>query len=109
MKAAFVTGGGGYLGCLLCQELVKQGYLVTAFDVAFPSADNEHDVNKVQVKCMRAGLPAVWRNCITMMYFISKGDVTDGAGLEKALRISGASVLFHLASYGMSGKEQVTS
>ena len=41
MKAAFVTGGGGYVGRLLCQELARQGCSVTAFDLAFPETDHE--------------------------------------------------------------------
>ena len=34
-RAAFVTGGGGYLGSKLCRELVRNGYSVTAFDLNF--------------------------------------------------------------------------
>ena len=39
MKSAFVTGGGGYLGRKLCRELAMCGYVVTAFDLAFPDAE----------------------------------------------------------------------
>ena len=35
MKAAFVTGGGGYVGSRLCRELTGKGCLVTAYDLHF--------------------------------------------------------------------------
>ena len=35
MKAAFVTGGGGYVGSRLCRELSGKGCLVTAYDLHF--------------------------------------------------------------------------
>ena len=48
--AAFVTGGGGYVGRLLCQELVQHGYSVTAYDLAFPeSANDRSEIISVRV------------------------------------------------------------
>ena len=41
MKAAFVTGGGGYVGRLLVRELVKHGYSVTAFDLHFHETEKQ--------------------------------------------------------------------
>ena len=38
----------------------------------------------------------------------TQGDITDGPALEQAVRQSSACVLFHLASYGMSGRKQVS-
>ena len=33
MKKILITGGGGYIGSMLCTELVKIGYQVTAIDL----------------------------------------------------------------------------
>ena len=41
MKAAFVTGGGGYVGRLLVRQLAEHGYSVTAFDLRFQETANE--------------------------------------------------------------------
>ena len=41
MKASFVTGGGGYVGRLLVQQLAKHGYSVTAFDLRFHETAKE--------------------------------------------------------------------
>ena len=102
MKSAFVTGGGGYVGRLLCEELARQGYLVTAFDLSFQETENELDgITRVSVSRGEQFLRVLAK-------LVSQGDVTDGPALEEAVRQSGACVLFHLASYGMSGREQVS-
>lgn len=52
MKAAFVTGGGGYLGGKLCHELSKSGCSVTAYDLSFLDAENESQtvgISKIHV------------------------------------------------------------
>ena len=52
MKAAFVTGGGGYLGSKLCRELVRDGYSVTAYDLSFHGVENELQatgINRIHV------------------------------------------------------------
>ena len=50
-KAAFVTGGGGYLGSKLCRELVRNGYSVTAFDLNFPETEDlgKSGITNIQV------------------------------------------------------------
>ena len=35
MKKVIVTGAGGYVGILLCEELLKKGYHVIALDRYF--------------------------------------------------------------------------
>ena len=49
MTAAFVTGGGGYLGSKLCRELARRGYSVTAFDLNFLEEELEAGVTHIQV------------------------------------------------------------
>jgi nucleoside-diphosphate-sugar epimerase len=35
MKHVLITGGAGYIGSLLCPQLLKSGYKVTAFDICY--------------------------------------------------------------------------
>ena len=103
VKAAFVTGGGGYVGSKLCCELVRRGYSVTAFDLNFQETEGPRHprITKIQVRfsllCMNH----------LAAYTHAQGDIRDAAALRDAVEQSGARVLFHIASYGMSGKEQV--
>ena len=48
-KRAFVTGGGGYLGSKLCEELTSLGYTVTAFDVFFVNDSDTPGITKLKV------------------------------------------------------------
>ena len=54
-RAAFVTGGGGYLGSKLCRELVIKGYSVTAFDVNFPETEDpeQSGIKNIRVSTRR--------------------------------------------------------
>ena len=38
-----------------------------------------------------------------------QGDIRDGELVRREVKQSGAGVVFHLASYGMSGREQVST
>uniref|UniRef100_A0A0D6QXP4 3-beta hydroxysteroid dehydrogenase/isomerase domain-containing protein n=1 Tax=Araucaria cunninghamii TaxID=56994 RepID=A0A0D6QXP4_ARACU len=81
-----VTGGSGFVGTALCLELMRRG------------AD---EVRSLDLRKDSPWITTLRRNgvvCIT-------GDVSRNEDVEKALR--GADCVFHLASYGMSGKEML--
>ncbi|KAL7870218.1 hypothetical protein SRHO_G00077150 [Serrasalmus rhombeus] len=76
-----ITGGGGYFGFRLACTLRNESSRILLFDVRPPSAVLPEGVEFVQ------------------------GDVRDYAQVEKVLQ--GADCVFHAASYGMSGREQL--
>ncbi|KAL1535188.1 short-chain dehydrogenase/reductase family 42E member 1-like [Salvia divinorum] len=85
-KTFVVTGGLGFVGSALCFELVRRGaYQVRAFDIRpespWSAALHDRGVRHLQ------------------------GDVRKKKDVDKALQ--GADCVFHLASYGMSGKEML--
>lgn len=85
-KTFVVTGGLGFVGSALCLELVRRGARqVRAFDIR-PESPWSHDLHHRGI-------------C-----FI-QGNVSKKEDVEKA--IQGADCVFHLASYGMSGKEML--
>ncbi|XP_076888004.1 uncharacterized protein LOC143538299 [Bidens hawaiensis] len=85
-KAFVVTGGLGFVGSALCLELVRRGArLVRAFDIRSTSPWSDQLLNN-GVRCV-------------------KGDIINRKDVEKALR--GVDCVFHLASFGMSGKEML--
>uniref|UniRef100_A0A5B7BIM9 3-beta hydroxysteroid dehydrogenase/isomerase domain-containing protein n=1 Tax=Davidia involucrata TaxID=16924 RepID=A0A5B7BIM9_DAVIN len=85
-KTFTVTGGLGFVGSALCLELVRRGaHQVRALDLRTTSPWSA-DLHKNGVHCIQ-------------------GDVIHKKDVEKALR--GAACVFHLASYGMSGKEML--
>lgn len=85
-NAFVVTGGLGFVGSALCFELVRRGARqVRAFDLRTSSPWSD-ELKKEGVQCIQ-------------------GDVVCKEDVERALR--GANCVFHLASYGMSGKEML--
>uniref|UniRef100_A0A8D2LDW1 Short chain dehydrogenase/reductase family 42E, member 1 n=2 Tax=Varanus komodoensis TaxID=61221 RepID=A0A8D2LDW1_VARKO len=80
-ERVLITGGGGYfgfrLGCALCRGAVD----VLLFDVSKPTQEMPEGVTFLQ------------------------GDVRVASEVEDALQ--GVSCVFHIASYGMSGREQL--
>ncbi|KAM4596106.1 short-chain dehydrogenase/reductase family 42E member 1 [Fundulus diaphanus] len=80
-KVFLLTGGCGYFGFRLACALHKRGASIVLFDTVPPSQD----------------LPAD-------MVFL-QGDVREYAQVEKA--VLGVDCVFHVASYGMSGREQL--
>ncbi|KAK4387835.1 Short-chain dehydrogenase/reductase family 42E member 1 [Sesamum angolense] len=85
-KTFLVTGGLGFVGSTLCLELVRRGARrVRAFDFR-PESPWSDDLRRQGVTCIR-------------------GDVSKKQDVVKAL--DGADCVFHLASYGMSGKEML--
>ncbi|XP_047325436.1 short-chain dehydrogenase/reductase family 42E member 1 [Impatiens glandulifera] len=85
-KTFVVTGGLGYVGASLCFELVRRGARqVRSFDNR-SSSPFSSDLLTHGVQCIQ-------------------GDVTHKEDVLKALR--GSDCVFHIASYGMSGKEMI--
>ncbi|TYG82780.1 hypothetical protein ES288_D01G116900v1 [Gossypium darwinii] len=81
-----VTGGLGFVGSALCLELIRRGARqVRSFDLRHHSPWSLQLTNH-GVRCLQ-------------------GDLTSKKDVENALR--GANCVFHLASYGMSGKEML--
>lgn len=76
-----ITGGGGYFGFRLACTLSKKSSRVILFDVRPPAEELPEGTEFIQ------------------------GDVRDLAQVENVLR--GAVCVFHVASYGMSGREQL--
>uniref|UniRef100_A0A2C9K910 3-beta hydroxysteroid dehydrogenase/isomerase domain-containing protein n=1 Tax=Biomphalaria glabrata TaxID=6526 RepID=A0A2C9K910_BIOGL len=76
-----VTGGAGFPGFSLGKQLTKKGHLVRLFDIKEPVWELEDG-----------------------MEFI-KGDIVEGRKLCEVIK--GANAVYHLASYGMSGREQL--
>ncbi|KAM9481384.1 short-chain dehydrogenase/reductase family 42E member 1 [Clarias gariepinus] len=76
-----ITGGGGYFGFRLAHSLSKKSFRVVLFDVKPPSEALPEGVEFIQ------------------------GDIREFKQVVNALR--GADCIFHIASYGMSGREQL--
>ncbi|XP_012939561.1 short-chain dehydrogenase/reductase family 42E member 1 isoform X1 [Aplysia californica] len=76
-----VTGGGGFPGFSLAKYLARKGHHVKLIDVKEPVWDLEAN-----------------------MEFI-KGSICDDNQLQSV--VEGASAVYHMASYGMSGREQL--
>ncbi|XP_005727671.1 short-chain dehydrogenase/reductase family 42E member 1 [Pundamilia nyererei] len=76
-----ITGGSGYFGNRLALSLHKKGAKVILFDIIPPSQELPEDVVFVQ------------------------GDIREYPDMEKA--VTGVDCVFHIASYGMSGREQL--
>ncbi|KAJ3679748.1 hypothetical protein LUZ60_017759 [Juncus effusus] len=87
-KTFAVTGGLGLVGSALCLELARRGAdQVRSLDVRPPSS------SPFSVELRKAGVRLI------------QGDVRKKKDVEKALR--GAHCVFHLASYGSSGKQML--
>ncbi|XP_018522438.1 short-chain dehydrogenase/reductase family 42E member 1 [Lates calcarifer] len=76
-----ITGGCGYFGYRLAYSLHKKGAKVILFDTVPPIQEAPEDIVFVQ------------------------GDIRDYVQVERA--ITGVDCVFHIASYGMSGREQL--
>ncbi|XP_063169035.1 short-chain dehydrogenase/reductase family 42E member 1 [Candoia aspera] len=80
-EAVLITGGSGYFGFRLGSALAKNKVDVILFDVFKPTQEMPKGMRFVQ------------------------GDVCDLNEVERALQ--GISCVFHIASYGMSGQDQL--
>jgi nucleoside-diphosphate-sugar epimerase len=75
MKHVLVTGGAGYVGSLLCPQLINMGYRVTAFDICYFGTDFLPIDNP--------------------RFSLIKGDIRDTIALEQAF--GGVDVVINLA------------
>ncbi|XP_055992799.1 short-chain dehydrogenase/reductase family 42E member 1 [Sorex fumeus] len=82
-EAVLITGGGGYFGFRLGCALKQMGIPVILFDICSPPAPLLEGVEFVQ------------------------GDIRRLSDVEAAFGDRGISCVFHAASYGMSGREQL--
>lgn len=111
-----VTGGAGYLGHNLGLALTKLGYTVILFDVHKPDLDVGSGVTFVQVnptvlfKALKSDIqlwrlekPPVFHS--QKVLFVFQGDIRDYNSLYDACE--GVDCVFHAASFGMSGYQQV--
>lgn len=79
MKKALVTGGAGFIGSHLCEELIREGWRVCAIDnLSTGSVDN---------------IEAIRRH---KNFTFVKGDIMDKPLLDKHAR--GVDIIFHLAA-----------
>ena len=113
-----VTGGLGFVGSALCLELVRRGARqVRAFDLRTTSPWSQN-LNTQGVLCVQGNfsLSHLSNSTFTFQYlgfYVSinlifgklLGDVARKKDVERVVR--GADCVFHLASYGMSGKEML--
>ncbi|KAF7648772.1 hypothetical protein LDENG_00152200 [Lucifuga dentata] len=76
-----IIGGCGYFGYRLASSLYKKGAKIILFDTVPPIQEIPEDIVFVQ------------------------GDIREYAQVQKA--IAGVNCVFHIASYGMSGREQL--
>eukprot|EP01102_Stenamoeba_stenopodia_P011439 TRINITY_DN3513_c0_g1_i4.p1 TRINITY_DN3513_c0_g1~~TRINITY_DN3513_c0_g1_i4.p1 ORF type:complete len:391 (+),score=64.90 TRINITY_DN3513_c0_g1_i4:45-1175(+) len=88
-KDVLITGGGGYFGMRLCNKLLSLGVKkVRIFDLRRPDA----------------ALSAIKKPDSDRVEFIG-GDIRDYSVVKKA--VTGTDVVFHVASFGMSGGDML--
>ncbi|XP_076989247.1 short-chain dehydrogenase/reductase family 42E member 1 isoform X2 [Tamandua tetradactyla] len=82
-ETVLITGGGGYLGFRLGCALNQKGVHVILFDIIMP------------VQTVPGGIKFIL------------GDIRHLRDIEKAFQDVDVTCVFHIASYGMSGREQL--
>ncbi|KAM9191776.1 short-chain dehydrogenase/reductase family 42E member 1 [Dugong dugon] len=82
-ETVLITGGGGYVGFCLGCALNQKGANVILFDISSP------------VQTIPEGVKFV------------HGDIRHPSDIEKAFQGVDVTCVFHIASYGMSGREQL--
>lgn len=83
-RKILVTGGGGYFGHKLGNELKKMGAVVVLFDISWALDEVVYE----QMECLQ-------------------GDITSKEDLRKIFISHHIDMVFHSASYGMSGRDQL--
>lgn len=99
-----ITGGGGYVGLKLSQELTRRGYKVTALDVKFLSdealaREKDEFTDQVEVYPILLVRPQYYRAL--------QANITDAGRINEVVSSCRPHGIFHVASYGMSGREMV--
>ncbi|XP_036131096.1 short-chain dehydrogenase/reductase family 42E member 1 [Molossus molossus] len=82
-ETVLITGGGGYLGFRLGCALNQKGVHVILFDISSPAQSIPEGIKFIH------------------------GDICHLADIEKAFQDVDVTCVFHIASYGMSGREQL--
>ncbi|XP_005413300.1 PREDICTED: short-chain dehydrogenase/reductase family 42E member 1 [Chinchilla lanigera] len=82
-ETVLITGGGGYFGFRLGCALSQKGVRVILFDISSPAQTIPQGIKFVH------------------------GDIRHLADVEKAFQDADIACVFHIASYGMSGREQL--
>ncbi len=86
-KRVLITGGAGFIGAHLADELLAQGYAVRALDNLSPQVHGEQ-----YEQCGKTQRPSYLSPEVELV----QGDVTDGDAVRRALR--GVDAVFHLAA-----------
>lgn len=82
-ESVLITGGGGYFGFRLGCALNQKGAQVILFDISSPSETIPEGIKFI------------------------RGDIRHLSDVEKAFQDVAVTCVFHIASYGMSGREQL--
>uniref|UniRef100_A0A2K6MUY9 3-beta hydroxysteroid dehydrogenase/isomerase domain-containing protein n=1 Tax=Rhinopithecus bieti TaxID=61621 RepID=A0A2K6MUY9_RHIBE len=82
-ETILITGGGGYFGFRLGCALNQKGVHVILFDISSPAETIPEGIKFIQ------------------------GDIRHLSDIEKAFQDADVTCVFHIASYGMSGREQL--
>lgn len=82
-ETVLITGGGGYFGFRLGCALSQKGVRVILFDISSPAQNIPQGIRFV------------------------RGDIRRLSDLERAFQDGDIACVFHIASYGMSGREQL--
>nr|XP_021526723.1 short-chain dehydrogenase/reductase family 42E member 1 [Aotus nancymaae]XP_021526724.1 short-chain dehydrogenase/reductase family 42E member 1 [Aotus nancymaae]XP_021526725.1 short-chain dehydrogenase/reductase family 42E member 1 [Aotus nancymaae] len=83
-ETVLITGGGGYFGFRLGCALNQKGIHVILFDINNPAETIPEGIKFIQ------------------------GDIRHVSDVEKAFQDADVTCVFHIASYGMSGREQLS-
>ncbi|XP_053465427.1 short-chain dehydrogenase/reductase family 42E member 1 isoform X2 [Nycticebus coucang] len=82
-ETVLITGGGGYFGFRLGCAMNQKGFHVVLFDISSPAQTIPEGIKFV------------------------RGDIRHLSDIEKAFQDGNVTCVFHVASYGMSGREQL--
>jgi len=95
MRCVLVTGGVGFIGSHVCEELVRQGYSVCIID----SINNYYDVQykRKNLECIYDTLEQDKNNCRDRIY-IYETDIRDSKKIDDIFSNHEIEIVIHLAS-----------